>query len=32
MNKMNELSLIKAKKIKEQKLQVARLIACKGKI
>ena len=32
MNKMNELSLIKAKKIKEQKLHTARLIACKGKI
>ncbi len=32
MNKMNELSLIKAKKIKEQKLQTARLMACKGKI
>ena len=32
MNKMNELSLIKAKQIKEQKLQIARLMACKGKI
>ncbi len=32
MNKMNALSLIKAKKIKEQKLQTARLMACKGKI
>jgi len=32
MNKMNVLNLIKAKKIKDQKLQDARLMACKGKI